>query len=274
MPRCVAMADQSPGMPRDSSASTSATRLALIRSRIPASSDLPLGAEGRIGQDRADDVGAVRGRVGVVDADRDLHVALDRGGVRGGARDHDQRPDPLRVEREGLGERGGDEELRAGPHQLAAGPRRPRPGRRRSPGRRGPRAAAGVAPRPGRRSASTGRGRGPRRSGCGRRRGAGRCRPGWRARAPRAAPPRRSGARSRPCTGRCGSGSPPRGTAAGGWATWARSSRASGPTPVWRSRSAATRRPPVPPGVWVASARPEVTASWSAPRASARTSSR
>ncbi len=46
------------------------------------------------------------------------------------------------------------------------------------------------------------------------------------------------------------------------------------PPPVERMRSAATRSPPVPPGVWVASARPEVTASWSAPRTSARTSSR
>ena len=46
-------------------------------------------------------------------------------------------------------------------------------------------------------------------------------------RAPRAARPRRSGARSGPCTGRSGSGSPPAGTAAGGSARSARSSRSS-----------------------------------------------
>ena len=58
------------------------------------------------------------GRVGVVDPDRDLDVALDRGGVRRGAGDEQHRADALRVERERLGERRRDEQLRARPDQL------------------------------------------------------------------------------------------------------------------------------------------------------------
>ena len=274
MPRCVAMADQSPGMPRASSASTSARRLSLIRSRIPASSISHRARRSGSDEDRADDVGAVCGRVGVVDADGDLHVALDRGGVRGGARDHDQRPDPLRVERERLGERGRDQELRARPHQLEqARGVLDQAVAEALVGEVDERQQAPLLDEVADPLPQVGGGVHAGRVVAGAVEQDDVARAGLR-RAPRAARPRRSGARSRPCTGRCGSGSPPRGTAAGGWATWARSSTASGPTPVWRSRSAATRRPPVPPGVWVASARPEVTASWSAPSARARTSSR
>ena len=229
MPRCVgdrrpvAGDRRGPRAPR-----RAAARLSLIRSRIPASSTSHRARSVRVGEDRPDDVGAVRGRVRVVGADRDLHVALDRGRVRRRAGDDEQRADALRVEREGLGERGRDEELGAGPDQPAQPVGVLARARRRSPGRRSRRAAAAGAPRPGRRSAATGPGRGRRRSGCGTSRGAGRCRRATPcAERARAARPRRSGGRSRRCTGRCGSGSPPRGTAAGGSARWARSSRAS-----------------------------------------------
>ncbi len=118
MPRCVAIAAQSPGIERASSAATSARRLSLIRLAHRAELRLPAGPKLRVREDRPHDVRAVGRRVRVVDPDRDLDVALDRRSVGRGSGDHEHRPDALRVQRERLRERRRDEQLDTRPDEL------------------------------------------------------------------------------------------------------------------------------------------------------------
>jgi hypothetical protein len=58
-------------------------------------------------------------RVGVVGADDDLQLRQDLGGFVLGVADHVQRAHAFAVEREALGEGGGDEEAQAGLDELA-----------------------------------------------------------------------------------------------------------------------------------------------------------
>ncbi len=79
---------------------------------------LPLGAQFGRAQHGGDDLGAVGGRVGVVAADDALDLRQHAAGFFFAGANHAERPDALAVEREALGEGGGDEKVEPGGKEL------------------------------------------------------------------------------------------------------------------------------------------------------------